>query len=576
MEKRVFLAIFLCFAVLAIYQAVFAPPPEPAPAPAASATPSPTGVPAATSSPTPSPVSAAAPAPGPQAAKPAAPAVVSDSAAHDIVVETDKVRAVFSSAGATLRSWQLKGYRGDDGGPAFDLVPPDLPANFPRPFTLATDDPAISATLATALYQPSVTSLSLGSNPGTLSFEFRDASGLNARKTFHFQPEGHPYNLTVEAAVDIGGAARPVTLAWGPALGLGYKPDGSRATPVRALLYRNDKVQRLVDTALQKEPHYEGELRYAGVEEQYFLTVALPGSERISVDFQPVTLPVPNDAKNRTRTFIQYTVHLPGATSLPFFLGPKDFDVLHAVDPELTRAIDFSSFGWLTALVVQLLKALKWINGYLGNYGWSIIALTLIINVLIFPLRHRSMVSMKKMQAAQPEIKAIQDRYAKYKVTDPERQKMNQEMMALYKAKGINPAGGCVPMLLTFPILLGFYDLLYSSIELRGAPFMGWIKDLSLHDPYYITPVVMGLTMFWQQKMMPSTADPVQQKMFMVLPLFFMFTFLWMPSGLVLYWLASNVLAIGQQYLTTRIMGTPARVPARAPLARGNNSAGKS
>ena len=568
MEKRVFLAIFLCFAVLAVYQAYFAPKPlEPAPT---TATPAPTA-PAAASTPAPS----ATPTPAPAAAKsdqPQAKALVADSTARDIVVETDSVRAVFSSAGAVLKDWQLKHFKGDDGA-QLDLVPPDMPGNLARPFTLGTDDSAISNTLATALYRPSADSLTLGSSQGTLSFEYRDASGLSARKAFHFQPEGKPYNLTVDAEIDVGGAARPLTLAWGPALGLGYKPDGSREVPVRALQFRDGKVERLAASSLEKEPHYEGALRYTGVEEQYFLSVALPGTQNVQVNFQPVTLPVPNDPKSRTRSFIQYSVHLPGAASVPFFMGPKDFDVLHTVDVELVRAIDFGMFAWL---VVPLLQALKWINGYLGNYGWSIIVLTLLINIAIFPLRHRSMVSMKKMQAVQPEVKAIQDRYAKYKLTDPERQKMNQEMMALYKQKGINPAGGCVPMLLTFPILLAFYNLLYSSIELRGAPFMWWLKDLSLRDPTFITPILMGATMFWQQKMMPSTADPVQQKMFLVLPIFFTFTFLWMPSGLVLYWLMSNVLAIGQQYLTTRLIGAPVRVaPVKAP-ARGNTTAGKS
>ena len=140
------------------------------------------------------------------------------------------------------------------------------------------------------------------------------------------------------------------------------------------------------------------------------------------------------------------------------------------------RAIDFGMFAWL---VVPLLQALKWINGFVGNYGWSIVILTILINVMIFPLRHRSMVSMRKMQALQPEIKAIQDRYAKYKLTDPERQKMNQEMMALYKQKGVNPASGCLPMLLTLPVLFAFYAMLSVAIELRGAPFLGWITDLS-------------------------------------------------------------------------------------------------
>jgi len=567
MEKRVFLAIFLCFAVLAVYQAYFAPKPvEPA---QTAATPSPATTATATPSPSATPTPAAT-APAPE--QPAAKVLIADSSARDIVVETDAVRAVFSSAGAVMKSWQLKHFKGDDGSP-LDLVPPDIPPNLARPFTLATDDTAIANTLATALYRPSADSLALGSSQGTLSFEYRDASGLTARKAFHFQPEGKPYNLTVDAEIDVGGTARPVILAWGPALGLGYKPDGSRDVPVRALQFRDGKVERIAASSLEKEPHYEGALRYTGVDEQYFLSVALPGTQSVQVNFQPLTLPVPNDPKSRTRSLIQYTVRLPGAASVPYFMGPKDFEVLKAVDPELVRAIDFGMFSWL---VVPLLQALRWINGFLGNYGWSIIVLTLLINIAIFPLRHRSMVSMKKMQAVQPEVKAIQDRYAKYKLTDPERQKMNQEMMALYKAKGINPAGGCVPMLLTFPILLAFYNLLYSSIELRGAPFMFWIKDLSLRDPTFITPVLMGATMFWQQKMMPSTADPVQQKMFLVLPIFFTFTFLWMPSGLVLYWLMSNVLAIGQQYLTTRMIGAPARVvPAKTPV-RGNTSPGKS
>ena len=147
------------------------------------------------------------------------------------------------------------------------------------------------------------------------------------------------------------------------------------------------------------------------------------------------------------------------------------------------------------------------------------------------------MVSMKKMQALQPEVKAIQERYAKYKVTDPERQKMNQEMMALYKQKGVNPASGCVPMLLTMPVLLRVLrDAARLAIELRGAPFVGWIHDLSRHDPWYVTPVLMGLTMFWQQRMMPTTADPIQQKMFLLMPVIFTVSFLWAPAGLVLYW----------------------------------------
>jgi YidC/Oxa1 family membrane protein insertase len=185
---------------------------------------------------------------------------------------------------------------------------------------------------------------------------------------------------------------------------------------------------------------------------------------------EPVMLPhcdADPTVPNPERQFVNFTVTTPGAATMSFFLGPKDFEELKAVDQQLVRAIDFGIFA---AIIVPLLGALKSIYGYTGNYGWAIIILTILINLAIFPLRHRSMVSMRKMQALQPAVKAIQDRYAKYKITDPERQKMNQEMMALYKQKGVNPASGCLPMLLTMPILFAFYSLLSVAIELR-APF---------------------------------------------------------------------------------------------------------
>jgi YidC/Oxa1 family membrane protein insertase len=344
-------------------------------------------------------------------------------------------------------------------------------------------------------------------------------------------------------------------LQWGPALGLGYNPDGSREAPREAVQLRDDKVERLAAAKLQEQPRYDAVLRFAGAEDQYFLSAVIPGEKPVRMEYQPLTLPVPNDPKGRTRAFVGYSVGVPEEAHLTFFMGPKDLDVLRSVDPQLVRVIDF---GFFAVLVVPLLQALKWINGYIGNYGWSIVVLTILINLAIFPLRHRSMVSMRKMQSLQPQVKAIQERYAKYKMTDPEKGKMNQEMMALYKQKGVNPASGCVPMLLTMPILYAFYNLLSGSIELRGAPFFGWIHDLSVHDPLYITPILMGGTMFWQQRMMPSTADPVQQKMFLFMPLIFTFMFLWAQSGLVVYWLMSNLMAIGQQYVTNRMIGGPA------------------
>ena len=569
MEVRVFLAIFLCFLILVVFQDQFAPPkPTPTPTPAAAASPSTSPVPGgATSTPTPG----APPATGVTPATSTATAIVPNAAARSIVVETDAYTATFSTQGAVLVSYRLKHYPDATGKP-LELIPPDLPVGtFPKPFTLITDDEKESATLASALYETNAEALSLGSGPGTLTFTYRDDAGLSVRKAFYFRPNNQEYLINVEAAVDAASKARPVTIAFGPGLGIGYAAaNGQSYTPARALQFVNGSVERLAADAVQKQARYEGPMRYAGVEDHYFVAAALPNDAPTRADYSPVTVPVAGATDGATRSFISFSVRPnPGAApsqsvAMPFFIGPKDFDKLRAADAQLVRAIDFGMFA---VIVVPLLQALKWVNSFLGNYGWSIVVLTVLINILIFPLRHRSMVSMKKMQAIQPEVKAIQDRYAKYKVTDPERQKMNSEMLALYKTKGVSPASGCVPMLLTMPILLAFYSLLSQAIELRGAPFFGWIHDLASKDPTYIWPILMGVTMFIQQKMMPTTADPMQQKIFMLMPVIFTVMFLTMPSGLVIYWMVSNVLTIGQQYLTNRITGGPVK-PATVPALR--------
>lgn len=550
MEKRVFIAILLSFVVLAVYQAVFPPPPV---APAAAVQPAAAGTADSAAAP-------AAAAPGSSATTPAPAPLVADAAKRDIVVETDAVRAVFSTAGAVLTSWRLKAYL--DNGQPLELLPADLPARVRRSFDITTDNEAQSTTLANALFKPSADVLTLGSQPGQLTFEFTDASGLHARKTFYFQSEGKPYVLRVDVAVDQNGTTKPVTLHSGALLGPGYSADGSQFHPVRGVQHLAGEVEYLTASAVTETPQYEGQFLFAGVEDQYFLHAALPGTDRMKVEYQADTFPVPGTTRDETRAFVSYRIVSPGSLTLPFFIGPKDFDKLSEVRRELVLAIDF---GMFRVIVVPLLLSLKWVNSFVGNYGWSIVVLTIIINVLIFPLRHRSMVSMRRMQAVQPEVKAIQDRYAKYKLTDPERQKMNQEMMALYKQRGVNPASGCVPMLLTLPVLFAFYAMLSVAIELRGAPFFGWITDLSRRDPLFITPILMGLSMLWQQRMMPTTADPIQQRIFLLMPVIFTVSFLWAPSGLVVYWLMSNLLAIGQQYVTNRMIGAPTArvVPAR-------------
>jgi YidC/Oxa1 family membrane protein insertase len=290
----------------------------------------------------------------------------------------------------------------------------------------------------------------------------------------------------------------------------------------------------------------------------------------VRVEYTALAVPVPEIPEGAR--YVSWSARFPGAAQgAAFFAGPKDFDVLAAVDRDLVRAIDFGMFAWI---VVPLLRALKWINGYIGNYGWSLIALTVLINLAMFPLRHKSVVSMRKMQEVQPEVKAIQDRYAKLKMSDPARGKMNQELMALYKERGVNPATGCVPMLLTLPVLFAFYSMLSVAIELRGAPFVGQVRDLSAHDPWFIWPVLMGITMFIQQKMTPTTADPIQQKVMLIMPLMMSVMLLYSAAGLVIYWTVSNTWGILQQMVTNRLIGPTVVRTVRPPAERRVKSVG--
>jgi YidC/Oxa1 family membrane protein insertase len=557
MEKRVLIAIALSFLVLYGYQAFFPPPKAPVQTVAPPAVTGTTATDSAAQSPSAEAESTAAPA---------AAALVSDTTERDIVVENEAVRAVFTNRGAVLKSWVLKRYRDHSGAP-LDLVPQAVRGG-PRPFTLLADDGKTSATLRNALYKPSSDALTVGSAPATLTFDYQDASGLSARKEFGFKP-GSPYVVTFKETVTQNGAPVNATVQFGPALGNGIiERSGSYNPPAQPIFYRDGSVTRVKTSNIQKSPNEEGNFGFVGVDDHYFLTAALPGGDRLHVEYQPVSVPVAGSTTGAN--FVSWSTKSQTQNATPYFLGPKDFDVLAAVDRNLVRAIDFGMFSWL---VVPLLRALKWVNASLGNYGWSIIALTVLINLVMFPLRHKSVVSMRKMQDLQPEVKAIQDRYAKLKMADPAKQKMNVELMNLYRERGVNPASGCVPMLLTLPVLFAFYAMLSVAIELRGAPFVGWIHDLSAHDPYYITPVLMGMTMFVQQRMTPSTADPVQQKMMMFMPLVFTSMFVWAPSGLVLYWTTSNLWAIGQQAVTNRLIGAPAKA-GRAEAERRLKSAG--
>ncbi len=574
MEKRVLFAVVLSFLVLFLYQTFLAPPPpktQPRPAqvtgpagtsPSAQAAPaggqSTTGTAERVQAGDASPASAPAPA-----------ARIGETAERDIVVDTERLRAVFTNRGAHLKSWQLKGYR-DDMGDLVDMVP-QLHQGLIRPFLLKTGDASLDARLNSALFT-SDREGTLRANPDgtiTFAFEFGDDSGLAARKEFVVTPAS--YLVSVKAEVSVNQQPVNLTVMLGPGPGDVEKSVGtSYAQKPQANLYLNGDVVRLDAKTIVTRPVQEGPFRWAGVDDQYFLTCALLNGETARIEYEALSLQA---GPGKPHDFVAYSVNPAGmAANVRFFIGPKDFDLLQGIDAELVKSVNFGMFAWLA---VPLLKALKGINDYIGNYGWSIIALTFLINLVLFPLRHKSFVSMKKLQALQPEMKAIQDRYGKLKAADPARQKMNQELMELYKQRGVNPASGCVPMLLTMPVLFAFYSLLSAAIEIRGAPWIFWITDLSLHDPWYVTPILMGGTMVLQQRMTPSTADPMQQKMMMFMPIVFTGMFLWAPSGLVIYWFFSNLFAIAQQWGTNRLTADVPVKAIRPPAERRLKKAGE-
>ena len=556
MERRIFLALLLSFVVVYAYQALFIPA-------------------------TPRPASAPQPQaedPGPAAPRPQAPALavpstsaratVTEVSEREVVIDTPTVRAVFTNRGGRLKQWLLKEYKADAAGTPVNLVPTNLPADTPLPFSLRVDEGGLTPIVNNALYRVS-------ESGERVTFDYEDASGLKVRKEFSIEPA--KYVITFSASVQQGDRTLNPYVQWGPGLGdIGATSGGGSfftgnyVQPPQAIFGTGKNVTRIAANKVMDQPVHDGTYGFAGVDDHYFLAAAVsPGPVRI--EYRDLKQPAPSNP-NAQRELVAHTYRFPQPPSgKKFFFGPKSFDVLHSIDPDLTHAIHFGTFR---VIAVPFLNALKSVHTVIGNYGWAIIVLTVLINLVLSPLRHWSVLSMRKMQEIQPQIKAIQDRYADLKMTDPSRQKMNTEVMNLYREKGVNPAIGCVPMLLTFPVLLAFYSFLSVAIELRGAGFVGWIHDLSRPDPYYVTPLLMAASMFWQQRITPTTADPAQQRVMMFMPIMFSIMFISAPSGLVIYWFSSNMWAIGQQYFTNWWIGPPAVHTPRPPAERRLKPAG--
>jgi YidC/Oxa1 family membrane protein insertase len=357
------------------------------------------------------------------------------------------------------------------------------------------------------------------------------------------------YVVQVSSRVWIDGQPRDHLLIWPGGFGDAAVEE---KTAVHQALYRNvQKITRLKADKIEPEQALSGSFDFVGVEDQYFAALFLSGTadpmRRILLGREERVL---ESGKKEFLPRAGVWIEAQDQQGPRVFVGPKDTGVLAKVVPNLIDVIDY---GWFGVVARPLFMALKWIYGYVRNYGVAIVILTILINFALFPLRYKSMVSAQKMQKVQPQMKAIQEKYKKLKPTDPKRQQMNAEVMALYKQHGVNPLGGCLPLLLQMPFFLAFYNLLSVSIELRQAHFLLWIQDLSVYDHTFILPVLMTISMIVSQKMTPTpSADPVQAKMMLAMPLVFGFMLAFTSSGLVLYWLTSNLTGIAQQYFMNR------------------------
>lgn len=561
--KKLILAVVLSVAVLLAFQYFFMPKPV-SPAP-------PDAKPAAASSPT------AAPATGaPEAAKGTAdigsilsqgsaapapaqetlPAVAADVAAggeETVVVDGPLFTARFTNRGAGLVSFVLKRYK-DDAGKPLDLVSAsarDLSGFYPFYFLGAGEH---YGALNKALFRPlGPTAVSLAGGRAEVVFEYADAArNLKAVKRFVFRPDRYVIGLDFQVTL-AGQALTDLPVAFGPDLENNDSRDRAMMMRLKIAAWANEKLQSL-DFAKQKTQLQEGQaftkasgemgtgFFWAAYETHYFAAVLKSASgNRSKLSWQALRQP----GEGGKPQLYSYMVLTDPAAA---YIGPKDEKALAAAEGEFPQLNKVIEYGWFGSLAKIMLKGIVWIHGLVPNYGWAIILFTLFLKLVLFPLTYSSSVSMAKMQALQPKLKAIQKKYKNNKDME-QRKQMNMEMMALYKQEKVNPAGGCLPLLLQLPILWGFFRLLAVSINVRHEPWLLWITDLSKKDPYYVLPILMGVTQLIQQRMTPSTGDDTQRKLMYILPFVMVVMFASFPSGLNLYWCFSNVLQIGQQFL---------------------------
>lgn len=536
MEKRLLLAFVLSAAILLAWSVIFPPPQRPQmPGPGdvgPQETPTemaPARVPVA-------PIGGAEAAPEEARSDTPGDRAVGAEVEETVELNNNNVAVVFTNRGAAVSSYRLLKYDGDGGEP-LELIQTVPHAGNSRPLQLITSDGPDDA-----LYE-------VQRIDGAVFFRWADGRGNAVTKRVALSDLGYGLDVEVTASGTLAGS--PISV------GTGMRDLGEAERNSRLALWGEGIV--LADGELTrfkrrkiKEPRIlaPGALAYAGFEDAYFLNLFRPDGGVSEVRIEPLEYGVEEETEIALRVSM---VPARGELRGQLLGAPKEYDLLQSIGQGVEKTLTFGAF--LTPIAVFFLKVLRWIYGLVGNWGVAIILLTLGIRIVLFPLMHTSTVSMRKMQKVQPKVKEIQAKYKKKKSDPQARAKMNQEMMALYKQEGVNPMAGCLPLLVQMPLLFALYQLFLKAIELRHAPFMLWITDLSAKDPLYVTPILMTATMWLQQRLAPQAGDPQQQRLMRMMPLIFGIMFLQFPSGLVLYWLANNVITIIQQEITLHMVG---------------------
>ena len=434
-------------------------------------------------------------------------------------LKNDYIKIVFSNRGAVAQSIELKMFESEKGG-AVELVNPGSLRGGMLPFGLWTD-----GTVDTRLYH-------VDQAGDTLTFTL---GGIV--KTFQLLDQ---YEMRVSVS-GIEGSA----LSLGAGIEESERSTSRYSTEDAVVWFDGSDVERVKKKKLSETSVGGDTVKWIAIEDKYFARIFIPATGEYNYQTKR------REYQSGEDHFGLSSVLVGGASTITgtAYLGPKHYDSMKDLGNGLEKIVNFGFFG---IFAKWLFFGLKGMNKWVGNYGWTIVLLTVLIRLFLFPLNQASLKSTRKMQTVQPKIKAIQQKYKKYGNDMTMKQKMNQEIAELYKKEGVNPLGGCLPMLLQMPIFFAFWSLLLNAIELRHAPFMLWIQDLSAHDPYYVLPVLMGLSQLVSQIITPTGGDPNQKRMMYMLPIVFTVILAYAPSGLILYWTTNNIFQILQQVLINR------------------------